>query len=46
MTAEDARAMPVFHLCFALAAASVVLPLALCLRIDNRAVLHLLEKTK
>ena len=46
VTAEDARAMPVFHLCFALAAASVVLPLALCLRIDNRAVLHLLEKTK
>lgn len=46
VAAEDARAMPVFHLCFALAAALVVLPLALCLRIDNRAVLHLLEKTK
>lgn len=45
VAAEDARAMPVFHLCFALAAATVVLPLALCLRIDNRAVLHLLEKT-
>ena len=44
--AEDARAMPVFQLCFALAAALVVLPLAICLRIDNRAVLHLLEKTK
>jgi len=46
VAAEDARAMPVFHLCFALAAALVVLPLALCLRIDNRAVLYLLEKTK
>lgn len=46
VTATDRAAMPVFHLCFALAAALVVLPLALCLRIDNRAVLHHLETTK
>ena len=46
VNATDPGAMPVFHLCFALAAATVVLPLALCLRIDNRAVLHLLEKTE
>jgi len=46
VTATDRAAMPVFHLCFALAAALVVLPLALCLRIDNRAVLDHLENTK
>ena len=39
--AQRARAAQVFHWCFALAAASCVLPLALCLRIDNRAVLTL-----
>ena len=46
VAAMDTRAMPVFQLCFALAAASCVLPLLLCWRIDNRAVLHLLENTK
>ena len=46
VTATDRAAMPVFHLCFALAAALVVLPLALCLRIENRAVLDHLENTK
>jgi len=35
----QARAIGVFHACFALAAASCVVPLLLCLRIDNRAVL-------
>lgn len=48
--AQQARAAQVFHWCFALAAASCVLPLALCLRIDNRAVLtlffHTLESHK
>ena len=39
--AQRAGAAQVFHWCFALAAASCVLPLALCLRIDNRAVLTL-----
>jgi len=39
---EDPRASTVFHWCFALAAASCLLPLVLCLRIDNRAVLKLL----
>ncbi|MBB5609601.1 MULTISPECIES: MFS transporter [unclassified Janthinobacterium] len=39
---EDPRASAVFHWCFALAAASCLLPLVLCLRIDNRAVLNLL----
>ncbi|MBB5371428.1 MULTISPECIES: MFS transporter [unclassified Janthinobacterium] len=38
---EDPRASTVFHWCFALAAASCLLPLVLCLRIDNRAVLKL-----
>lgn len=46
VSAMDPGAMPVFHLCFALAAALVVLPVALCLRIDNRAVLDHLENTK
>ena len=46
VTATERAAMPVFQLCFALAAAMVVLPLALCLRIDNRAVLDHLENTK
>src|SRR5450830_688213 len=41
--AQHARAVQVFHWCFALAAASCVLPLALCARIDNRAVLDLLH---
>ena len=39
--AQHARVAQVFHCCFALAAASCVLPLMLCLRIDNRAVLSL-----
>lgn len=46
VTATERTAMPVFHLCFALAAALVVLPVTLCLRIDNRAVLDHLENTK
>ena len=41
--AQHARAVQVFHWCFALAAASCVLPLVLCARIDNRAVLDLLH---
>jgi MFS family permease len=40
--ALHARAAQVFHWCFALVAVSCVLPLALCARIDNRAVLDLL----
>jgi len=36
----QARAIGVFHACFALAAASCLVPLVLCLRIDNRAVLN------
>lgn len=38
---DSPGASTVFQWCFALAAASCVLPLALCLRIDNRAVLQL-----
>jgi len=41
--ALHARAARVFHWCFALAASACVLPLALCARIDNRAVLDLLH---
>ena len=44
--ALHARAAHIFHCCFALAAVSCVLPLALCLRIDNRAVLDLLSHPK
>ena len=41
--AQHARAVQVFHWCFALAASACVLPLALCARIDNGAVLDLLH---
>ncbi|MEG1328061.1 MAG: MFS transporter, partial [Janthinobacterium sp.] len=41
--AQHLRAAQVFHWCFALAASACLLPLALCLRIDNRAVLDLLH---
>ncbi|MDN2704199.1 MFS transporter [Janthinobacterium sp. SUN100] len=41
--AQHLRAAQVFHWCFALAASACVLPLALCMRIDNRAVLDLLH---
>nr|WP_314630785.1 MFS transporter [uncultured Janthinobacterium sp.] len=39
--ALQARAAQVFHWCFALAASTCVLPLMLCARLDNRAVLSL-----